>query len=242
MSDHASFLAAVLANPTDYLPRRVYADYLEENGDADWAELIRISSPDVNGPILRTRIGKRWMRLARRLVGPSVPKSWVVWPISDPAVYPISGETGSWEEVCGSTHFSHTNTHLIVGFRHGFIDAVAAPINRLRKALPAVCRLQPVTRVAVTGLFLDQEMYAVPGNNWRDAGPDRRIIQQRGNSIPLDIWERLTSPVVRGANEPHRVYQDLNAAHTALGQAVLCWARECPPEDATGGTTATASV
>ena len=42
MHDHAAFLAAVTANPDDDLPRLVYADWLEENGEAARAEFIRI--------------------------------------------------------------------------------------------------------------------------------------------------------------------------------------------------------
>jgi uncharacterized protein (TIGR02996 family) len=42
MHDPAAFLAAIAASPDDDLPRLVYADWLDENGDADRAEFIRI--------------------------------------------------------------------------------------------------------------------------------------------------------------------------------------------------------
>ena len=38
----AAFIAAIRANPEDDLPRLVYADWLEENGDAARAEFIRV--------------------------------------------------------------------------------------------------------------------------------------------------------------------------------------------------------
>lgn len=41
MEPNAALFAAILATPSDDLPRRVYADWLEENGDAEHAELIR---------------------------------------------------------------------------------------------------------------------------------------------------------------------------------------------------------
>jgi uncharacterized protein (TIGR02996 family) len=41
MSPHDPFLRAILVNPADDLPRLVYADYLEENGEPERAEFIR---------------------------------------------------------------------------------------------------------------------------------------------------------------------------------------------------------
>src|SRR5438270_6972316 len=42
MADRASFLAAVQADPEDDAPRLVYADWLQDNGDPDRAEFIRV--------------------------------------------------------------------------------------------------------------------------------------------------------------------------------------------------------
>ena len=42
MTTSESLLAAVLSNPADDLPRLVYADYLEENGEPERAEFIRV--------------------------------------------------------------------------------------------------------------------------------------------------------------------------------------------------------
>ena len=42
MLDREPFLQAIFANPADDLPRLVFADYLEEHGESEWAELIRL--------------------------------------------------------------------------------------------------------------------------------------------------------------------------------------------------------
>lgn len=42
MSDEAAFLAAIIANPEDDLPRLVLADWYDENGQGDRAEFIRL--------------------------------------------------------------------------------------------------------------------------------------------------------------------------------------------------------
>jgi uncharacterized protein (TIGR02996 family) len=42
MLDREPFLKAIFAAPADDLPRLVFADWLDERGDPNWAELIRI--------------------------------------------------------------------------------------------------------------------------------------------------------------------------------------------------------
>jgi uncharacterized protein (TIGR02996 family) len=44
MTDRESMLAAVVADPDNPLPRLVFADFLDETGDPDWAELIRLQN------------------------------------------------------------------------------------------------------------------------------------------------------------------------------------------------------
>jgi uncharacterized protein (TIGR02996 family) len=66
MSDEAAFIRAILAHPGDVASRRVYADWLEERGDAESlrrAEYVRIEC-DLDG--LPARDGKR-SRLQARL-------------------------------------------------------------------------------------------------------------------------------------------------------------------------------
>lgn len=42
MTEHESFLQAIIANPADDAPRLIYADWLEEHGNSNRAEFIRI--------------------------------------------------------------------------------------------------------------------------------------------------------------------------------------------------------
>ena len=42
MSTELAFLAAIRAHPADDLPRLVYADWLEEHGQSERAEFIRV--------------------------------------------------------------------------------------------------------------------------------------------------------------------------------------------------------
>lgn len=62
MLDREPFLRAIFAASDDDLPRLVFADYLEENGDAAWAELIRVQCE-----LARLPVGDpRWSTLKSR--------------------------------------------------------------------------------------------------------------------------------------------------------------------------------
>src|SRR5262245_17894644 len=42
MAHHQAFLPDIIANPDDDAPRLIYADWLEENGEPERAEFIRV--------------------------------------------------------------------------------------------------------------------------------------------------------------------------------------------------------
>jgi uncharacterized protein (TIGR02996 family) len=61
MTEQAALLAAIRDNPDDDTPRLVYADWLQENGEDDRAEFIRVECEQYG-----TRNNRRWDRLAER--------------------------------------------------------------------------------------------------------------------------------------------------------------------------------
>src|SRR5690242_18641709 len=58
MTDGDALLAAILANPDDDTPRLVYADWLQENGDQDRAEFIRLQCLEVHDPDAEERVAE----------------------------------------------------------------------------------------------------------------------------------------------------------------------------------------
>lgn len=50
MTDRDALLAGIVADPADDLPRLVFADYLDDHGDADRAEFIRVQCEMAAGP------------------------------------------------------------------------------------------------------------------------------------------------------------------------------------------------
>ncbi len=80
LSDN-SFLQTILAHPDDDGPRLVYADWLEERGECDRAELIRLQclgGPDERIRELLSRHGRRWAGpVARHAYGYSFKRGFV---------------------------------------------------------------------------------------------------------------------------------------------------------------------
>lgn len=69
MPDHDAFLAAIVRRPDDDVPRLIFADYLDERGEPERAEFIRLQcaaargEPASNGRIaeLRDRFQDEWL-------------------------------------------------------------------------------------------------------------------------------------------------------------------------------------
>ena len=66
MLDREAFLRAIFSNPDDDLPRLVFADYLQENGDENWAEFIRLqcelaAKHEVDSNRRREMVTRTWM-------------------------------------------------------------------------------------------------------------------------------------------------------------------------------------
>lgn len=67
MTDADKFLAAIVADPEDDVPRLVFADWLEEHGDADRAEFIRLQCSLVRDELARNEGGRIEARVAELL-------------------------------------------------------------------------------------------------------------------------------------------------------------------------------
>src|SRR5436305_326439 len=129
-SDGAALLAAVCAHPDDDTPRLVYADWLEEQGKPERAELIRvqcelaqIEGDDPRRPDLEMRAGS--LLLAHGL-------AWVK-------------EVPAW-----------ARKH--VDFRRGFEDGVRVGLRTFLKNGAGLVRQSPITTLHVTNIdgALDQ--------------------------------------------------------------------------------------
>lgn len=132
MTDREALLSAVIATPKDDLPRLVFADWLEENGEAERAEFIRVQcqiSEGKEGRVITTqkehsRINGLYARSAqlRYLPNGNTRTDWT-----------------SGIDVTGAGHW-----------KRGFIHNLTAPLSWLIEHGPVICREHPVESVGVT--------------------------------------------------------------------------------------------
>src|SRR5262245_11773990 len=131
MSDREPFLRAILEQPDDDGPRRVFADRLEEWGQAERAEVIRlqcrrapglVEHSALEGPGPHPRAGR-----ARRRVRELLQRHGRRWAAED-----LGWEPPGW------------------GFRRGFVETVIAPAPRFALSGPAWARRVPLRAVALT--------------------------------------------------------------------------------------------
>jgi uncharacterized protein (TIGR02996 family) len=123
MSTDEAFLRDVCEHPDDDTPRLVYADWLEDHGQAGRAEFIRVECE-----LERTEeYGPRWRQLSARQLAliRAHKKEWVK---------PFQG----W------THSVH--------FRRGFVESVLMNLPRFRSRAAELFRLAPVREVNFTRL------------------------------------------------------------------------------------------
>ena len=124
-----ALLKAIVANPEEDTPRLVYADYLQENGDDERAEFIRVQVQlsRTEYPDLRARESallaanhERWLRVLCPACGGSGFNAEIDWPASNGCMAcDGSGEIG------GLTESVHPTT-----FARGFLDCVEGCLRR----------------------------------------------------------------------------------------------------------------
>ncbi len=121
----SALLAAILAEPESDLPRLVYADWLDENGEPGRAELIRAQCD-------RKCLPEGWSQL-REL--------------------PSCGFVNlSIEEHGHGNYVLATKVGGVTGFiDHGFVVELRGPLPALMEHGPAIVAENPVERASVTG-------------------------------------------------------------------------------------------
>lgn len=139
----AAFLATIIERPDDDLPRLLYADWLEEHGQIERAEFIRVQCELANPPVYRHFNGTvlldisgaaqdhvRILRRRERKLLRSHAAAWFAEPPLNCVQHLLGDETGCRPTGC------------IQGTpRRGFVEEVTMPWNyehvaALRKATP----------------------------------------------------------------------------------------------------------
>ena len=198
MRDGEHLLSAILAEPDDDLHRLVYADWLDEQGDAARAEFIRANinmarNPGRDSLARMQATGEAWRTML---------------PEGLPAV--------TWHG--GEQDFRLAAPGVIgVQFRRGFVERVCCSLRGWLCRGAAIVRLHPVERVEVTDRYPDLEDGAAV---WRQA--DATLPQE--HHLPAVVFGHLadyTSARLRIVDRMVACYPDIPTALDALSAALL---------------------
>jgi uncharacterized protein (TIGR02996 family) len=226
-TEHPGFLADIVANPADDTPRLVYADWLDEHGDGDRAEFIRVQCEieglreanviacDRTGDLL-TEWGKftprcrcRPCRLRRREYLCSRRHIHVEW---------------EWGVCPGGVRF---------GWERGFLESASLPLADWWQYGPDVVRLCPTLRSA---WLTDREPAAHAGRLARvyywvgGFGPPVPCTANgwEAHYIPAEWLSAMEPPLTSDHSHGYQGWPTREEATRGLSDVALAWARAAP--------------
>jgi uncharacterized protein (TIGR02996 family) len=123
MTDGDALLAAILANPCEDTPRLAYADWLDENGQSNRAEFVRVQIALTLNPTIGLRAREKVLLAAHGA-------EWLA---------PLQAKGGPLE---------HPGTHA--QFRRGFVEVVWMPAAWFLHRGESLFTLAPVRDLRVT--------------------------------------------------------------------------------------------
>jgi uncharacterized protein (TIGR02996 family) len=230
VSDRNAFLRAICEQPADDAPRLVFADWLDENGESERAEFIRVqckleearqraevphtccTDDSDHGPCRTCEPFKRLHRRSRQLLEDFAHGwfrdafPWLEQPL-EPVYY---AQWWGW-----------------VG--RGFVAEVACPLGDWLDHGKAICEQHPVERVRITDRV---PYFSVSDNDWSwiYTPPDW---DDEPHVLPRELWNILDQhDTSLSARVRARRYRTREHALARLNVAVLTWARkqaELPP-------------
>lgn len=219
-SERESLLAAIMANPDDDLPRLIFADWLEENGEPERAEFIRVQCELAGMSNEKCKRGdeleKREMELFRH--GQNA-FDWM-GEVSDNYAHLVSNARG----LVSCVAISLSGRADRVTFHRGFVSHISLTLAAFMGTgtTPAygaqVCREHPVTSVLIT----DREPFRhTTSFSWyRQTGLYERLTG--ASTISPELFDLLEGGRILSIVADYRTRE---AAITALSSACLRWAR-----------------
>jgi uncharacterized protein (TIGR02996 family) len=221
MTHEDAFLADILEHPADDTPRLVYADWLEEHGQAERAEFIRVQCAIAVDPLAdkpppsNPRCACSLCALRRRereLLNDAV--HWWNW-LAD--FYRITGQSA-----IGDLDRPSDRPTLAVRWRRGFVAEVTLPCQAWLEHGPALVRAAPLERVTLSDRQ-PSRWYRLGWGEWywvRQAGPTPHVPDR----LPPELCALLSTG--RVDEDGVMTYLSRERAQDALSRACLGWARD----------------
>lgn len=216
----SALLADICAHPADDTPRFVLADWLEDNGEAEGAEFVRVQVELASwaGFLAVTPESQRHLSTLRRRE-----RELLAWLDVD-ALPVVEGLTRSNVLGAGTGGLgwyprgqTTPNPCVAAEFRRGFVAHVTLPLAAWLEHAQALVLAQPITSVRLS----DREPFQTVSEPtvwvWNSAWSDDTLATLR-HCLPIAIWGCL----------PHRQvsYHTPDAAHAALSRACVTRARQ----------------
>jgi uncharacterized protein (TIGR02996 family) len=218
MSDGEALLAAIIDHPGEDDRRLVYADWLEEQGQDERAEVIRADDPwpafvGLYRGLAREMealLGLKFCGFGRENDDVRLPYLRYAWVESDP----IRTEHNFW-----------------MVFRRGFVEIVRCPLDAWRKHGQRLAATHPIRRVEIT----DREPYygtSVGGKGgwlWMSSARwDGRENRDGRDELPSWLWSVYVALKSRRGNLG-RAHPDREDAVDFLSATCLAWAKTEAP-------------
>jgi uncharacterized protein (TIGR02996 family) len=217
MTEDEAFLRAILEDPADDGVRLIYADWLEEHGQAERAEFLRLQCARRDTArqwALAYKYRESWFRsvLGMRWADP------VQWRLGEPV------DIGLFDE-------GHRVPVVELQVRRGFVQAVSLSLDDFQRCAAHLFRSQPVTQVVLTDR-LAQSVVADPSRSWFTF-LGNRYLANFSYDLPCCLEPFLGEPHCSGLDLRKRWdYPNQEAAQAALSRACVAWGRheaELPP-------------
>jgi uncharacterized protein (TIGR02996 family) len=226
MSDHAALLRAILVDPADDAPRLVLADWLDENGEPERAEFIRLDIAARRNPrsAASANVAARWkcsiyaIRHIRELTCSAWPADlrqtfqWDRMTRSGPAYGNI--------RIVGHFQLASGKEARFVLDRGGFVAEISLPVAAFLAHAEALFRVHPATTIHLKGRAPFAGSSA--SHSWyRDGSipPGGPEIHLQSN-LPGPLWDEL-SGYVQAAPGRAKWYESEAAARNALSRACV---------------------
>jgi uncharacterized protein (TIGR02996 family) len=237
MHAHADFLRPILERPGDDTPRLIYADYLEEHGDAAGrahAEFIRVQCEMAatakhppathpghrQSPHLSYCERCRFLRSRERTLFAAHAPAWTK-PLRS-----ILGEDGLDHVASGTPPPPVLRYRWVCRWERGFPGDVALRMDDFLRYAAAIFAVAPVETVRL----IDREPQDYHNNDetfqqGRLYGWLRRYEIQRAYDLPYELWAIVAEKDGCIVNGPWADFRTEAAAHAALSRAAVRWAR-----------------
>lgn len=176
MDSGRALLAAILQAPEDDLPRLIYADWLEEHGQADYAAFIRLQLQLANASADDPRRGQ-WERQQRELLQ----RGRDQWAAPLRAILELpAGVWGGWVFRRGLVEYFHLPAAVLL--QHGQALAQATP---LRAIYAHPCSAEQAVQLAaqrwfsgIVELYVPQTWLSLPAVIALVDGPQAQRLQR----------------------------------------------------------------